>query len=335
MKMKSWTLLGFVSVFFGFASMVSAGELETGLNMQEQWGNVFGGKEAVFHVAVTSAKPVTGTVSWQFSCGGHTIARGEKAVEASPTNRPAVEVKFAVPSVKDGVIMPASLTVEFAEQKAEKIPANLVKQLYIFPENPFADRSDWLKKLNIILFDPAGKTAELFTKNEIPFKQVNTIGALSDCKDSLVIVGESVSFKESRGLADILVKTAASGIPVLCLAPSEGEIQMPGVEGSNQPFPLQITFRQNNIIAELDKRLDDKGWPPDGSMASNMMALQPDRKGILLAVANTGAGWPWVDLRFPAGKGRIILCSFKIVEKWTESPAPRFLLERILNDMTK
>ena len=333
--MKSWTLLVFISVFFSFASIVSASELEPVLNVQEQWGDVFGGKEAVFHATVTSAKPVTGTVSWQFTCEGHTIARGEKAVEASPTNRATVEIKFAVPSVKDGVIMPASLTVAFAEQKAEIISASLVKQLYIFPENPFADRSDWLKKLNIILFDPTGKTAELFTKNEIPFKQVNNIGALSDCKDSVVIVGEAVSFKESRGLADILVKTAAAGIPVLCLAPSEGEIQMPGVEGSDQPFPLQITFRQNNIITELDKRLDDKGWAPDGSMVSNIMSLQSDRKGILLSVAKTGTGWSWFDLRFPAGRGRLILCSFKIVEQWTESPAPRFLLERILNDMTK
>lgn len=305
------------------------------LQAQEPWGNVFGGKEAIFHVTVTAPEAVKGMVSWQLAREGRTLARGEQAVDFAPGKPAVVEIKLAVPPVKEGVIMPVSLTVAMARPGAGKALAELTKPLWIFPENPFADRTEWLKTLNIQLFDPEGKTSALFTKLAIPFNETRNVDALAEFKDSILIVGEGVSLKECRGVAGMMVKAAAAGIPVLCLALAGGEMPLPGSVGSDQPFPSAISLKQTGVIAELDKRLDAAGWAPDGRMVSSRLALQGDRAGVSAAVTQDNRGWAWVDLRFGEGKGRVLICGFPIVAKWHDSPTPRFLFVKVLEILEK
>jgi len=302
--------------------------IKKNLQIQEPWGDVFGGKETVFHVQAPALENNGGTVIWQFAVGNSTIARGEQPIEAPPGG---AAIKLDLPPVKEGVVLQATLTVALAIASGEE--AKAVRKLYLFPENPFSDKAEWLKKLNIHLFDPAGKTAELFTKNVIPFKSVNNLDALSPGRDAVLIIGEGTSFKEYRGLANVMMKTAVSGVPVLCLAPTDGDMRLPGSAGDDQPFPSVLTFKRNDVIAQLDKRLDHEGWAPDGMMNTRSMLLQGDRAGVSLEVSEEPKGWPWVDVRFAPGRGRLVLCTFKLVEKWADSPAPRFLLARILEAM--
>ena len=248
---------------------------------------------------------------------------------------PGVNAEAVGVAVKEGVVMPASLAVALTRPGADKAVVEVTKPIWIFPEEPFAGKAEWLKKLNIQLFDPAEKTAALFTRIGIPFKETRNMDAFAEFKDSILIIGEGVSLKEYRGLADMMVKAAAAGIPVLCLALADGAMQLPGSAGSDQPPPSAISLKQAGIITELDKRLDAEGWAPDGKLLAARLALQGDRTGVWAAATQDGSGWAWMDMRFGEGRGRIVVCGFAVVEKWKDSPAPRFLLTRILEYVTE
>src|SRR5450759_926233 len=74
------------------------------LVIQEPWKDVFGGKEAVFHVVISSREAAPGRVVWRYSAGDKTIARQEREVSVVSGRPESVEIRFLVPEVKEGVI---------------------------------------------------------------------------------------------------------------------------------------------------------------------------------------------------------------------------------------
>lgn len=303
------------------------------LAVLEKWSDVFGGKDAVFHVAVRAPEAFRGTVTWRFSAAGRSLARGERAVEAGPNRVGNVEVRLAVPPVKDGVVMESVLSVAAAGADGKPV-AELTNTIWIFGEDAFADEREWLKGLPVHLLDPAGKTRECFEKAKIPFQEVRTSESLGEIRSGVVVVGEGVSFREHSGLWERLVRTA-QGYPVLCLAPAEGEVVLPGAEGLDLPAPTAMAFRGPDVIRELDKRLDADAWPVDGRIQAGGLVIRAGRGASVLGEVRTdGKGWAWLDLRFGGIQKRLVVCGFPVVGKWDEGPAPRYLLSRMLKTLT-
>lgn len=304
------------------------------LVIQEPWNDVFGGKEAVFHVVINNREATQGRVVWRYAAGGKTIVRQEREVSLVPNRPENVEIILPVPEVKDGVILNTMLSVSVLENGALEAAATLEKTIRIFPPDPFAGRAEWLKKLDIRLFDPEKRTAGFFDKAGIPFQRVANIEALAEVKDGIIIVGEGISFNDFKGLSGLLLKAAARGTPVLCLAPSRGTFNLPGTGESEMPDPRSMTFHRNEIITRLDKRLDAVAWPPDGVIAFSTMAMRSARGAVVGEVEKGGANWSWLEMSFNDPHGMFILCHFAIVEKWETGPAPGFLLTKILEYLT-
>ncbi|MCX6993182.1 MAG: hypothetical protein NT011_08590 [Kiritimatiellaeota bacterium] len=315
-------------------SLALAGEPRVSIVAQEPWADFLGGKEILFHFAVSSEQAMTGRVGWRFSCGDRTLARQEREIAPSPGKTEILEIRVQMPEVKDGVILPAILVVSMTETGADKSVAAVEKKIWIYPENPFVDRKEWLKKLNIRLFDPEKKTRECFEKAGIPFQRVNNCEALSEMKDGIIIVGEGASLNDFKGLSGILFTAAARGVPVLCLAPSGGTLSLPGAGENELPCPRSIGFYRNDIITRMDKRLDADAWPPDGVIAGTAIAIKSMRGTVVGEVEKGHKEWPWLEMTFDNPQNKFILCHFAIIEKWGSSPAPRFLLARILEYLT-
>ena len=325
-----------ICLAFGFllGAIEARAEPAVTVMVQEPWSNVFAEKEAVFHAVLTAREPFDGRVVWQFSADGHTIARGERAVKAGPAMPATVEVRLSVPPVKPGVIMQTTLSVGAVPTGIDKETAALGRTLWVFPEDPFAGRAEWLKKLNIQLFDPSGATAKLFTKAGVPFAEAHNVEALTGGQDSLLVVGEGVSFKEYRGLAESLIKAAAAGRPVLCLAPESGEMLLPVSGEPAGPQPASLAFGRQDLIRQLDKRLDEGGWQGAGKAVASGLKLRGDRGPVVAEVVKDAAGWPWMELGFDKGSGKLVVCGFGIVGSWAESPTPRFLLIKVLEQVS-
>jgi hypothetical protein len=302
----------------------------------ETWNNVFAGGERTFRYVVTSDRAVDRRVTWLLSRDSRVLARGEVAVQAQAGEAHTVEFRVTLPEVKEGVIFPCYLTVALVSKDAgPEVPLS-GRTLYLFPKDSFADRKQWLKDLGIRLFDPEKKTAECFAKADIPFTEIRTTDALAAVRDGLVVVGEGVSLKEERGLASAMSQAVEAGVPVLCLALRGGEMPLPteSVSETQGKAPIRMTFRRADIITELDKRLDMKTWAPGRNAVASSLVLSADRRVAAVEAVGGDRGWAWMDVAFQGG-GRLVVCGFAIVSGWEDSPTPRFLLLRVLEEMGK
>jgi hypothetical protein len=295
-------------------------------------GNVFSGAESEFEFKVEAARAIKGRVVWRVAAGSATVKTGEVALTAGPGAPASVPVKFAVAEFEKPAVLHTRLTLAVVEAGQNKPLATFEQDLWVFPKDPFADRTEWLKKLKIHLFDPTAKgaTTKVFEAAKIPFEQLRSVDAVADVKEGTVIVGEGVSFKEEKGLAAALLqKLAADGVAVLILAPAAGELLLPGL---GEPAGLEhLTFRRE-IVRKLDKRLDPDGWLPDGKVVASSLRVHGGDDRVTGEVIAGPGGWPWVEARY--GKGRWAVCGLAVIAKWDDGPTPRFLFARLLEHLT-
>lgn len=301
----------------------------------EKWANVFGGKECTNRWSVVATEPGQGRAMWTVSANERVIARGEQAVAFRPDGVAIVEVKWRVPEVKEGVVFPVSITVSMAEVAGHTVLATSRKEFHVFPEDPFADRREWVRKLDIRLFDPEKKTVEVLAKAGIAFTGTANIDSFTSAKDGVLVIGEGVSLKDFRGLWDAVVKSAANGVHVVLLAPADGEFALPGISGGDMPRASSMSFRQGDVVKDLDKKLDAEGWAPDGVFAVKGVKVQGTRGGAIGEISGDTGSWPWIEIGFPGRNGKLLICGFPIVGKWDASPAPRFLFARILERLAQ
>ncbi len=295
------------------------------LTPREAWSSVFGATPVDFHFVVKGANRPRLHAGWAFTIGRRTVAAGEAEIMPGPDAISAVAIHLDVPPVKDGVVLPAMLTVTISEGAGGKAVALREKPLWIFPRDPFADRTRWLKGLGLTLFDPANTTAEAFEKMGIPFEPARDVDAVDALKEGTLVIGEGVSFAENRGLAEALAALAERGVPILCLAPSDGVILLP-----NAGEARSITLRHADVISAFDKRLDSEGWPGVGEFISSGLVLKAEGERPVGEIAAGRVGWPWLEVGYPGRKGRLVVCGFGLMSHWEDGPTPRFLLARML-----
>jgi hypothetical protein len=304
-------------------------EAEVTIRPCEAWSGVFGGSEQEFSFEIVKGDGALERLTWVFSAKNRTIARGEQSWDRSVDRG---SVRLAVPPVRDGVIFPAELKVEIFGSGSDPV-ARHVKPLWIFPDDPFAGRTAWLAEQQIALFDPPGHTRDVLVEAGVPLHEIHRLAVLDEVREGLVLVGEGVSFRAHRGLAESLLRRAAAGVAVLCLAPADGQWPVPGMEdapGATAARPASLIWKRAGVIRELDKRLDADGWPPDGDFVASGVRLVGVRGQVAADVHTDGDVWPWYEIRYPGHRAVCVVCGFGIVAHWDAGPAPRFLLARIL-----
>jgi len=285
--------------------------------VREAWSNYWGGTESVFHLESADRA----AIRWRLSIGGQTLLQGASRVAADGMH----EVAIAWPPVKPGVVLEARLDFSRADE-------GVTRTVYLFNDEPFAGRREWLADLRMVLYDPPGTTADLFDAAEFPYTRISNLAALEG-HDGVILIGEGVVLEEEPGLADSVWKAAARGARVLCLAPASGVFALPGPRDAELPQPRCLAFRGSEAITALDKRLDAYAWPPDGVLASRHFTLASDRQRVVAEVTGPETGWLWIEASYSGG-GRVVWCAFDLVRCWTSGPTPRELFDRLLTSLT-
>ena len=131
------------------------------------------------------------------------------------------------------------------------------------------------------------------------------------------------------------MRTAAGGVPVVCLALSSGELPMPGTAGADLPVPARVVLGRQDAITTLDKRLDAAAWPPDGEVVASTLSITSKRYRVVGEVGEAKDGWSWIEVRYPKPGATLLICGFSVVEHWDAGPAPRYLLARMLEHVAQ
>jgi hypothetical protein len=333
MKTLSMALVASM-VWLPWPTAVPAAE-GTAIEPVEHWADVFSGSAVKFHYTVRTTQALAGRLSWSLSVGRRTVEQGQMPLVAGAERAIEVTVALKIPDVKEGVILESQLNLAaFATGDPEPV-AEHVKTVWIFPRDPFADRSQWLKELKITLFDPAGATVDVLEKAHVPYTLTKNTAALDELVDGLLLIGEGTAWKDYRSLGEAMMKAAARGVPVLCLAPGEGRLYLPGAAaGAEMPPPARVAFRREDVIRELDKRLDAAAWPPTGSISASRLTITSDRDQVVAEVSQAATAWPWLEVHYPAARGRLLVCGFGIIRQWEATPTPRYLLSEMFLRLT-
>ena len=304
------------------------------INAREQWSNLFSDQPAEFHFAINARQHFKGRAMWTLSIGRRTVAQEEAAIAAEPAKPAELLGRLPPVPVKNGVVVQAQLAISVFADAGAKPEATADKTLWIFPANPFVDRTQWLKELKITLFDPREATAGLLQKLNVPFEETRNLASVGEMNDGVLVIGEGISLRDYRELPEVMFKAAARGVSVVCLAPADGLIPIPGSAAAELPAPKSISWRRQDVITELDKRLDAAAWPAHGKVVASSLVLKADAGAVVAEVVREQAGWPWLEARFSAKRGTLVVCGFAIVEAWEHSPTPRYVLSRLLEHVS-
>lgn len=297
---------------------------------QEKWSGVFADSNVELQYAIAAEKSLDGRLGWRFAIGQRTVQRGELPVKIRPGGPAIAGLPLRVPHVKEGVIIEGQLEVTVSIGGTSRAMANHVRPLRIFPRNPFAHQSKRLEAAKITLFDPQRDTRRVFEKMGIPFSETGNVDSLRNRDRGVLVIGEGTSFADHRGLPKIMAEAAARGMAVLCLAPSGGEMALPGTEGVELPRPKSLSLRRSDVIRDLDKRLDAAAWPADAQVVAASLVLKSDRGRLVAEVVESEEGWPWTEVDFPTQRGKLVVCGFGMVRSFDAGPTPRFLLARLI-----
>jgi hypothetical protein len=329
-----WYLsIGLLAFFYVHSSIAQAQPI---IQPIEKWTTVFADKEVKLHFTLESKDGFKGEVYWTFAAENkRTFPRGTGSIPVDAKAGKPVElpILLVTPHVKPGVVLKGVLTLTAVADGKET--ATLERTIWIYPEDAFADRGKWLEDLKITIYDSAreAKTVRLLEKFKIPFEEITNPAALDEMKEGLILIGEGVSFQEERGLAEILVHAAARGLTVICLAPRDGLLPVPG-SADNDTGPQKLRWRKQDIITELNNRLDADAWPPLETVVGSSLVIKVDDDKVAAEAVNGAKGWPWFEVDY-ANRGKLLVIGFPVVRHWEDSPTPRYLFARLLEYVTE
>jgi hypothetical protein len=304
--------------------------------------NVFAGRAVTFGTVVRGGDAVEGKLVWSLTVATRAVASGAVAVRHAAADTTAVPIAIDVPDVRKGVVVDAALTVALVDAARTRL-GSCTRPVRIFPDDPFAGRRQWLESREIALVDPPGRTERAFRAAGVPFTLVAADGDVAAIQAALVVVGEGTSWVEHPGLPRALARLVARGVNVLCLAPLDGSMPLPGT--ADEPgacVAKSLALRRADVVTEFDARLDAMDWhgmPEDGDAVAGRLTIAADGAAVVARAGDAPTGWPWLEAAFApantdAPAAKLVVCGFGIVAHWDETPAARYLFAALLARLT-
>jgi hypothetical protein len=295
--------------------------------------NFFAGREAVFDTLVRG-NAVDGSLVWVLTVGDRALADGAVAVRHAGRGATTATVAVGLPAGREGVVVDAALNTILADAAGRRL-GSAVRRVRVFPADPFAGRRRWLESRRIVLVDPEGKTEKVLAAAGVPLLLARADADVAALRPQVLVVGEGLSWADHPGLSRSLVRLAAQGVNVLCLAPAGGTLPLPGTDDApGDHVATSLALRRADVVADLDDRLDWRDWSAAGTVVGRL-SITADRGAVVVQAAAAPPGWPWMEVAC-AGRddeppaGRLVVCGLGVVAHWEETPAARYLFAALL-----
>jgi hypothetical protein len=217
------------------------------------------------------------------------------------------DIRLQTPSVKNGIGLPIQVAV-----------GDALCKVLVLGKDPLEGRRQWADQIQIVLFDPSGRTAKAFDEIELPYRQSTGLGGLAAVAKGMIVVGEGIPLGEHPGLDRILCQVARQGVPVILLRPKSGDFAI------SDPGPLRFELRRGDVRQRIDSRTAGDLRQVIGFRVTG------ERNGPVLRITEQPSDYAWGDFRFDDGRGRLCWVTWNLLDQWETSPAPRFFFVRLL-----
>lgn len=313
-----------------------AGKLLTpeGIFVREHWPRAFGGAPLSRTVMVWNETPEDREyeVELVLSSSGTEIWRKQ-----FPAEVPAGETKafpVALPLPECGLRREFTLALTLRGGAA---PRRFTTYLEAFPRRQPRSRSGE----PLALYDPAGRTARVFTRAGIPFRRLAVLEKLgeSGCRTTVIGAGaftKKASAKEAETMT-ALAAYSARGNDLICLEqkvlpsffPLKLDLQNTDKTVHSTSFRRE---REHPVLAGLRRR-DLWFWAGDHAVCRAIFSKPAAGNFTILTDATFGHGGltrtPLIELRH--GRGRLLFSQYLLIEKFDSEPIAALLLENLLD----
>lgn len=284
---------------------------------------VFAERAAAWRIAVSDDAAYAGYVAWSLALDGGVVARREQNVAIRPEAPAELDLPVDLPAVRAGVEVEGRLSVTLLDGQRQ-VRTELEIPVWTFGRDPAVHKKQWLKELDLRVYDPEGGTLQKLNDLGWPCRPLANLAAVETLGNATLIIGEGCSLRSQRGLMESVLRAAQQGARVVFLAPTEGEFTPPSAsEAASGPTALH--FHEAAFVQTLDKRFD----VPARCAA---LRLTGTRTGSLVTVESAG-GWSCLEARWANG-GTLLLVGYGLLDPWEDSPVPRHLLFKMLEYVT-
>jgi hypothetical protein len=289
--------------------------------------NVFAGRDERVVVKGLEGLPAGEMqVSYSISKESRTIARGTARVESDGS----VALSVRLPELKPGVAMRFDLELRAGSDQGQRVKQGT---LWTFSELPLVTGYKPTGERQLMLYDPAGDTEKAFQSIGLAYESANRLEAVADATNAVIIVGEGVSLEKERALGDVMTAAVMRGNRVLLLAPTEGVIRPP----AGAPWRL-VAGAASAVLGGARKAgapsLDLGAFPPAKPLNRAFFRFNSETEGTTVTVSpdsgEQAVGWDYVQR-----PGRFRACGLGVVENWDKTPAMRWFLIDMVEELNK
>ncbi|MFK7776638.1 MAG: hypothetical protein QM501_00775 [Gimesia sp.] len=279
----------------------------------------FGDQTVKLIYSVQSTRTREVELKWHVSRNQVVIASRQRTLKLFANRKTKTEIELEFPKPRAGIPLELKLSIV--------IDSNPVHQrvLRVVSRNPLSS----LKK-QIVLYDPVGTTRKLFSAVDVSHRVIHREAEFADVRDSIILIGEGISWSESRTLSQTIRQCLQRENQVICLCPEDGKISLTDLLDSDLNFAGQLQFSDSRIIQKLIPGVLKSSLQTDGELESKTLHLAGMRNGISLEVQKNAEGWIWMEYQQPNLNSQFIVCMLPVVSKWNDGPLPRHLLAAIL-----
>jgi len=272
------------------------------------------------------------TFRWALLRDGETVGQGQREVSLPPAGKETFAFTFRTPAVTER----REWTLRTEVLKDGRVQHVRQYPVSVFPPVPEAFR---LPEAKIGLYDPAARTRNVLAAQDVPFVEVGSLDELPEGLDVLIV-------------GDRALRAAKREQPVIGRPSGARPMLLDFVRGGGRLLVLaQETYPENLLPTSLDRHAstlafvqrpdhpilrgvaaeDLRFWRGDHLVSEND-PFRPHTEGCRpLVTSGSRDGLNHAPLiEFPRGRGTIVLCQLKLIEKFRAEPVAARLLENAL-----
>jgi hypothetical protein len=276
--------------------------------------------------------PADLTLNWSLvGPDGKSGAGGKDARHLSSAGLERGSLSFKFPNVDKRTTYVLDLRLE----SNGKLVYGEQRDIEVWPDAPASALP--MTNRNIFLFDPKGKTAEVFKAAGIKFTRVESLDTLEMFQDPrahmLIVVGEQALDTTNAWTFAKLNELVSHAARVLVLAQTVSPMGLPAAtkidprEWSSQTF---VRMGSHPILKGVTS-WDLHFWSPDRVVARGAYNKPDGGPAVALVDSGTDIGLEWVQMmELYQGKGSYILCQLPLIDRFNDEPMAREMLSRTL-----